>query len=141
MVWVRAGETLHDAALQDMTPFLFPFMRVSTSEFKNVNVKSGQFVLVPKPQPGDIILWGGHMAIYDPEPGKTCGCSESEDADMWTAFRSGGPKYDAFSVKKWRKDKPEYYRYNSPDSGPQHSVGAPQPESLTRRFLNWLLNR
>jgi RHS repeat-associated protein len=96
----------------------FPFKRSSTASFENLNVKTGRFVKVDKPQIGDIVLFKKHMAVYDSNAGTTCGCSKRNNLDLWTTHGTNDDpgRYGAGAQRDF-PGTPKYYRYNTDDSG------------------------
>jgi hypothetical protein len=92
-----------------------------TTDFKNyVKGSESHFIKIANienAQPGDILLWPKHMAIYaifssdDPERVKFFN-KKKQDPNMWTAFHSGGPVYGPMRWQWWSEcDSPEIYRY------------------------------
>lgn len=111
----------------------FSFKRSPTATFIKDNVRNGQFVAVSRPQPGDVVLWPGHIAIYDGSAELSCDCRLKSGSDMWTAFRTGGPVYGAANVATWRKDAPNFFRYNKPDEADAFGTG-----TYFRNLSNWI---
>jgi len=72
----------------------FPFRQLSTNEV---------------PQPGDVVLFKEHMAIY-------AGQDNSGNDLMWTARRAG-KDYIEMPIKSWGSKPIGYYRYQVPDGG------------------------
>lgn len=70
-------------------------------------------------QPGDVLLWPGHMAIYakfgEGDSKRNTGLKKSGKSvenDMYTAFnqRTGAP-YAPYNINVFRPDKYKVFRY------------------------------
>ena len=101
----------------------FPYPYQSTTMFAAYARSTNRFrkidpATVPL-QPGDVLLWEGHMAIYAPftedDPRSDTGVvkdGKKMKNDMYTAFNSHANKpYGPYNIKTFRGDKPTVYRY------------------------------
>jgi RHS repeat-associated protein len=73
--------------------------------------KSPKFRPSPEntPQVGDVGMWNGHLAIYDPN---------APDGDnVWTAHRTNGPPYGSARFERYNKiyGNVQWYRYYKPE--------------------------
>jgi hypothetical protein len=63
----------------------------------------GPFRRVYFPRPGDVVAFAGHLGVV-----KGVG---PHGLEMWTAFHTGGPRYNSQVIKWWGKPVLGYYRY------------------------------
>ena len=105
-------------AIYAQAGFRYSNAPVPTGSFVQSMVKPtptpGYFFPVTKPQAGDVMFWSGHMAIYDPNAQKTCGCRAQQGSNMFSATHPGGAPYGPFNSKWWFNGMPPiYYRYDT----------------------------
>ncbi len=104
----------------------FPYVYQSSGAFRGYVSSTHRFVEISlgageTPQPGDILWWPGHMAIYaefdDGDPNKITshvgrGGTYKTTNNMWTAFNSSGDPYGPYDYKKFRPgETPRVFRY------------------------------
>jgi hypothetical protein len=101
----------------------FPYPYQSTANFVNYVKKSFRFGKIHPDkqalQPGDILLWPGHMAIYAPFPvgdsRRSTGVilrGQKMNNDMYTAFNShSSTPYGPYNIQTFRRDAFSVYRY------------------------------
>jgi RHS repeat-associated protein len=99
--------------------FSYSSNKVDTKTFvktmTTTNPTPGKFFPVEKPQPGDIMFWPTHMAIYDSNAANTCSCKAQAGSDMFTANNPTRKlPYAPANSKFWFEAKPTYYRYDAP---------------------------
>ncbi len=72
-------------------------------------------------QEGDLLYWSNHMAIYSgfandtPDAAtdrvNTAGRHWTQNNDMWTASKPGGPVYGPAKMSYFKPDRPRIFRY------------------------------
>ena len=93
----------------------FPAYAISSGHFRKLGAGEAK-------RDGDILSWSGHMAIYctfgadrahatTQRPGRNGGKAWTQENDMWTASRTGGPAYAPFAVKYWQTQPTAVFRY------------------------------
>ncbi len=92
----------------------FPYAYTTSSKFKDAALHNPNFPFRAlrsgeNPQPGDVILLPGHLAIY--------AGSEGGHEVMWTATHPDGPNYKMEIIKYWG-GTPTYFRPQVPPMGP-----------------------
>ena len=106
----------------DAVGFHFEYQVAAT--FAEYAVKSGlfrQLGIGEQLQDGDVLSWSNHMAIYatfqndkvnatTPRVSKK-GQSWTQNNNMWTASKPGGPDYGPAELRWWRADPPKVFRY------------------------------
>lgn len=78
----------------------FPYEYLNTTKFPT----SPRFKEVTRPQIGDVVLFQGHMGIYNPD-------APSEGYVILSATTSKGVRYGR---PAWFHGAPKYYRYDKP---------------------------
>lgn len=101
----------------------FPYPYQMTSSFVGYVSKSNRFREIDtsqnEMQPGDILFWSGHMAIYAPFPEgdkrRDTGLvkkGKSKTNNMYTAFNENSTRpYGTFNSEVFRGDRFRVYRY------------------------------
>lgn len=90
-------------AIYDRAGFSYPY--ASSSELYE---GTDSFRRVSKPQPGDLVVWDGHVGIVV-NPARR----------MFFSFLSQGPAIDEYSAQYWKERGPlRFYRYVRPSSQP-----------------------
>jgi hypothetical protein len=78
------------------------------------------FVRVKRPQPGDLIVWRGHVGIV----------VSPDDHSFYSSVRTG-LRTEYYDIPAWRKRGPvRFYRYVDPTPADLALAENPQPESL-----------
>jgi hypothetical protein len=103
----------------------FPYEYKMAHDFPDYATASGLFrelAVGEMKQDGDILSWHNHMAIYctfaaDPDDATTQRQRKdgkgtwTQNNDMWTASKPGGPAYATAEMRWWRPDAPRVFRY------------------------------
>lgn len=83
------------------------------------------FVRVKRPQPGDLIVWRGHVGIV----------VSPEDHSFYSSVRTG-LRTEYYDIPAWRKRGPaRFYRYVDPTPTDLALAENPQPEGLKSTHL------
>ena len=89
-----------------------PYTYQYTGSFPDYVASSGRFrELGPQEerQPGDMLFWTGHMALW--APGSDIDPKSRIRNDMWTASHPGGQPYGRAPSAIWFRDAPRVFRY------------------------------
>ena len=122
-VALRYGQSLRAEDCSPLAHYIYQRAGLSYDYASSSSLYNGApaFERVSTPQPGDLVVWRGHVGIV----------VNSEDATFYSSL-SKGPGTDSYESTYWLNRGPaRFYRYDSSDNDAPHAVttSAPPPQT------------